>query len=256
MELNSYEHGVPSWVDLGTSDVAAAEQFYGELFGWQIEQGPPEAGGYATAKLRGRRVAGVAPQQNPGPPTWSCHVNVDDADDIAAKVTAAGGTVLLPPMDVLTEGRFAMFADPQGAAFGVWQPGNHKGAEIVNEPGAFVWSELVTTDVERAKEFYAAVLGWEFETGGDGPDAYTEIKAGGRSVAGMMAKPSSMPAEAPPMWAVYFAVDDVDDTAMHVTKLGGQVLVEPQSMSAGRFAVVTDPQGASFGIFDAGNSLN
>src|SRR6185369_17824248 len=107
MELNSYEHGVPSWADLGTSDLGAAEQFYSDLLGWEIEQGPPEAGGYAIAKLRGRNVAGLAPQQNPGPPAWSCHVNVDDVDDIAAKVAEAGGQTVVPPMDVLSEGRFA-----------------------------------------------------------------------------------------------------------------------------------------------------
>src|SRR4051794_12730752 len=254
MELNSYEHGVPSWADLGTSDTAAAEQFYAELLGWQIEQGPPEAGGYALAKLRGRNVAGLGPQQNPGPPMWSSYVNVDDVDDIAAKVTAAGGQIVLHPMDVLSEGRVTMFADPQGAVSGAWQPRNHIGAEVVNEPGAFTWTELATTDVERAKEFYAAIYGWEFQTSGEGAQAYTEIKANGRSVAGMMAKPPSMPAEAPPMWSVYFGVADLDEAINHVAKLGGRVLMEPQTIEAGRFAYVADPQGAPFGIFDMATS--
>ena len=248
MEIDKHEHGVPSWVDLGSPDTGAAEQFYAALFGWEIEQGPPESGGYAMAKLRGRNVAGLSPQQNPGPPVWSTYINVDDADAVAAAVTSAGGAVVMPPMDVLDAGRVAFFRDPLGAFIGVWQPGTHAGAQTVNEAGAFCWCELLTTDVERAKEFYSEVFGWEFETSEVGGGAYTEIKAGGRSVAGLMTKPPSMPAEAPPMWAVYFGVGNVDESVQRVTELGGNVIMEPQTIEPGRFAVVADPQGAPFGV--------
>jgi uncharacterized protein len=256
MEIDKYEHGVPSWVDLGSPDPAVAERFYAALLGWEIEQGPPEAGGYAMAKLRGRNVAGLSPQQSPGPPVWSTYINVDDADAIAAAVTSAGGAVVMPPMDVLDVGRVAFFTDPLGAHIGVWQPGTHAGAETVNEAGAFSWCELLTTDVERAKQFYSEVFGWDFETSQQGGMSYTVINNGGRSIAGMMRKPDTMPAEAPPMWAVYFGVGNVDESVQRVTELGGSVIMEPQTIEAGRFAVVADPQGAPFGIFEMGTSLN
>ncbi len=126
-------------------------------------------------------------------------------------------------MDVMTAGRMAVFADPVGAAFGVWQPGDHKGAALVNEPGTFSWSELVTTDIPASKAFYGAVFGWGAETHGEGPGAYTEWQVNGRSIGGMMQKPPQMPAEVPPFWAVYFAVTDTDDALARVTGLGGAV---------------------------------
>src|SRR5437588_497409 len=167
MEKESYEHGVPSWVDLGTADPEKAARFYSDLFGWTVEQGPPEAGGYGIAQLKGRAVAGLGPQQNPGPPVWTTYVNVDDADDVAQKVKAGGGQLFMDPFDVLDVGRMAVFADPAGAALGLWQPRVHKGAGVVDEPGTYCWSELVTTDVEGSKTFYGAVFGWGSAPGTD-----------------------------------------------------------------------------------------
>ena len=187
MEIDSYEHVDPSGVALVSPDPKQAAAFYSALFGWDVQEGPPEAGGYAIAHLRGRAVAGLGPQQNPGPPVWATYVNVDDADAVAEKVKANDGRVLMAPFDVFDVGRMGFFSDPAGAVFGVWQPRAHKGAGIVNEPGAFSWTELVTTDTAGAKRFYAAVLGWGAEThGGDGPGGYTEWKLGGGAIAGMM----------------------------------------------------------------------
>src|SRR4051794_8015434 len=100
MEMDSYEHGVPSWVDLGSPDPAQARAFYSALFGWDVEEGPPEAGGYSIATLRGRTVAGLGPQMNPGPSVWSSYVNVDSVDEVVEKAKANGGQVLMDPMDV------------------------------------------------------------------------------------------------------------------------------------------------------------
>jgi uncharacterized protein len=248
MEVESYEHGVPSWVDLGTPDAAAAGAFYSALFGWTVQQGPPEAGGYAIAELRGRPVAGIGPQQNPGPPVWSTYVNVDDAEAVVAKVAGADGMVFMPPMDVMDVGRMAFFADPVGAAIGVWQPKMHKGAGIVNEPGALTWNELVTTDTAAAQSFYEKVFGWGAVTHGEGAGAYTEFQIDGRSIAGMMQKPAEMPAEAPPYWGVYFAVADTDASAKRVGELGGTIMMPPRDIEPGRFAIGVDPTGAMFSI--------
>jgi uncharacterized protein len=249
VEVESYEHGVPSWVDLGSPDPARAAAFYTDLFGWDVQQGPPESGGYAIAHLRGKPVAGLGPQQNPGPPVWATYVNVGDADSIVAKVTANGGQVFMAPFDVMDVGRMAVFADPVGAVFSVWQPGRHLGAGIVNEPGTYSWSELITTDVAGAKTFYMAVFDWGAETHGpDGPGGYTEWKVSGRSVAGMMTKPDEMPAQVPPHWMVYFAVADADAAAERIGDLGGTVIVAPRDIEPGRFAVAVDPTGAMFNV--------
>jgi predicted enzyme related to lactoylglutathione lyase len=248
MEVERYEHGVPSWVDLGTPDIAKAAEFYSSLFGWNVEMGPPEAGGYSIATLRGKTVAGLGPQMNPGPPHWTTYVGVESADDAVAKAKANGGTVLMDPMDVMDAGRMAVIADPVGAVISVWQPGAHPGAGIVNEPNSYSWSELVTTDTKKSKEFYGSVFGWDSETHGEGPMAYTEWKVGDRHVGGMMQKPSMMPAEVPSHWAVYFSVSDTDESLEKVKQLGGEVIMGPATVEPGRFGVVADPQGATFNI--------
>jgi predicted enzyme related to lactoylglutathione lyase len=250
MEIEKYDHGVPSWVDLNTSDPAAAHTFYGELFGWKIDVGPAEFGGYAIASLREKPVAGIGPQQQPGPAVWTTYVNVDDAALVTKKAQENGGTVFMEPFDVMDVGRMAIFADPQGAVIAVWQPGTHKGAGIVNEPNTYSWSELLTTDVDAAKRFYKAVFDWDAKTSGEGPGAYTEWKVGERSVGGMMQKPAEMPAEVPPHWSVYFAVEDAAATVKRIEELGGSIVMPPRDIEPGIFAVVADPQGAVFQVIE------
>ena len=249
MDVDRYDHGVPSWVDIGTPDIPKAIEFYSGLFGWQIEQGPPEAGGYSIALLRNRAVAGIGPQQNPGPPYWTTYVSVTSADDVVEKAKAAGGKVYLEPMDVMDAGRMAVIADPIGAVISIWQPGQMAGCGVVNEPNTYSWSELVTTDIKASKEFYGAVFGWGSQTHGEGgPGAYTEWKIGDRSVGGMMEKPPMMPAEVPPHWGVYFSVDGTEAAMDKVKELGGQVIMGPMDVEPGKIAVVQDPQGAVFNI--------
>jgi predicted enzyme related to lactoylglutathione lyase len=250
MEVDKYEDGVPSWVDLGTADIEAAVTFYGALFGWEAPELPPEAGGYRVCTLRGLPVAGLGPQMNPGPPVWATYVSTSDADAVAARVTVSGGQTLAGPFDVLDSGRMAVFADPSGAVFSVWQPNQHAGAGLVNEPGTYAWSELVATDVPGALAFYPEVFGWSanrMPPNGD-PVQYVEWKIGDRSVAGMLPKPEAMPAEVPAFWGVYFTVVDTDATVEQVVRLGGQIVQPATDIEPGRFAVVTDPTGAMFNV--------
>ena len=214
MEVDSYEHGVPSWVDLGTADTGEdGRVLLRRCSGGTCSTGPPEAGGYSIAELRGRPVAGLGPQQNPGPPYWSTYVNVDDADKVVAKATEAGGTVFVPTDG--RDGRRAAWRSspiPLGAVIGVWQPNQHKGAGIVNEPGTLAWNELVTTDTDGPQGFYEKVFGWGAVTHGEGAGAYTEFQVAGRSIAGMMEPPRRDAGRDPPYWGVYFDVADTDAT--------------------------------------------
>ena len=250
-EVSEHTPGTPSWVDLSSPDPDAAARFYEGLFGWQAtETGPvEETGGYRMLQRDGRNVAGLGPTQGEGqPPMWTTYVSVEDAETTAAKVREAGGQVMMDAFDVLGAGRMAVLVDPTGAMISVWQPQSHRGADVVNEPGALCWNELATRDPDSAKRFYEAVFGWRGETSAYGDTTYTEWKLGGRSVGGMIEMSDQWPAEVPAHWMVYFAVEDVDAAAAKVAELGGKVAVEPTDTPVGRFAVLTDPHGALFSI--------
>jgi len=149
-------------------------------------------------------------------------------------------------MDVMELGRMTVCTDPTGAFFGLWQPGQHKGAQIVNEPGSFGWNELDTRDMDAAKSFYTKVFTWTAKTDGEGADAYTEWQLDGRSIAGGMVMGSQFPADVPPNWLTYFVVADSDVTVAKVKALGGTVMMPGMDTDQGRIAVVTDPHGAVF----------
>jgi uncharacterized protein len=251
-ERTSYAPGTPCWVDLGTPDIEGAAGFYGGLFGWSIpeSENAEQTGGYRQALLRGKPVAGVMPLMQEGqPPAWSTYVSVADADATAAKVRDAGGTVMAEPMDVMELGRMAVFADPTGAVFGIWQPGSFIGAELVNEANAIAWNELNTRDTAGAKEFYSAVFGWTYEDMEvENVGTYTGLQVDGNSVGGMLDITGRLPDEVPANWLTYFAVDDTDATVAKLRELGGSVNMEPLDIVAGRFAVVSDPFGAVFAV--------
>jgi predicted enzyme related to lactoylglutathione lyase len=258
-ERTSYAPGIPCWADLGTPDIDAAAGFYGGLFGWSIEEGEnaEQTGGYRQATLRGKPVAGVMPLMQEGqPPAWSTYVSVEDADATAAKVREAGGQVLAEPMDVLNLGRMAVFMDPSGAAFGIWQPGSFVGAEVVNESNAMVWNELNTRDVAGAKEFYGAVFGWDFEEREFSTGSYTTIKRGEDTAGGVLDMTGRVPEEVPNHWLVYFAVDDADASVEKATGSGAEAVFGPESMSeVGRIAVLKDPFGAVFALIQPDPSM-
>ena len=251
-ERTSYAPGVPCWVDLGSPDLEAAVSFYSGLFGWEAPELPNSAamGGYRRAKKDGTDVAGMMPLMQEGqPPAWSSYVAVADADATAAAVKDAGGSVVAEPMDVADLGRMAVFADPTGAVFGIWQAGTFVGAGLVNEPGALSWNELGTRDVEAAKAFYGAVFGWGFEDHDMGEmGTYTEWQQDGNSIGGMMDVTGRLPDEIPAHWLVYFAVENTDAALETVKSSGGNVSFGPVDIPAGRFAIVTDPHGAAFAV--------
>ena len=255
VQTTEYEPGNPSWADLASPDPEASRAFYGALFGWTGEPSPePEAHGYTVFMLGDAAVAGLGPLFGDMPTCWNAYVTVADVDGAAAAATAAGGRVLMEGMDVLDAGRMAGIADPSGAALSLWQPRNHIGAELRMEPNAMCWIELNTRDPDAAVAFFGTLFGWTAQQvgspadeGGHGFD-YTAFVVGGTPIGGMIVMDEHWPAEVPPHWMVYFAVEDCDAAAAKVTELGGDVCVPPTDIPPGRFAVVNDPHGAVFTI--------
>jgi predicted enzyme related to lactoylglutathione lyase len=149
----------------------------------------------------------------------------------------------------------AVFTDPTGAPFGVWQPKSFAGADLVNEPVSFCWGELLTRDQAAAERFYPAVFGWTTSTMDD-MENYTFWNIGGRPMAGLIQMTDEMfPPELPSNWAVCFAVDDTDATIAKATELGASVIVPATDIPAGRFAVLMDPQGTGFEVIKLTNPV-
>ena len=251
-ETRTFVANAPAWVDLSSTDAAAARDFYGKLFGWKVDLAPdPGAGGYALATIDGKNIAGIGGTQDPnGPSAWMVYIGTKDADATAKTIESAGGKVVAPPFDVLDSGRMAVFQDPSGAFMSVWQPNNMQGADVMNEPNTYAWAELNSRGFEKAEDFYKKVFGWTTKKSpmGEGQPMYTEFQQQGNSIAGGMEMMAMVPAEVPSYWLVYFGVADVDKTFKKATDLGAKELVEPVDFPGGRFAIVQDPQGAAFGI--------
>lgn len=244
-----WPEGTPCWADLGAPDAARARAFYSDLFGWDIQEGPPEAGGYSVADLKGQGVAGIGPKMQPEAPTmWTVYLATQDADATAAMIKGAGGQLLVEPMDVMDVGRMAIAMDTAGAVFGLWQARAFSGAQVVNEPGAMTWDEQMSRDFEGSKAFYASVFGYEYnDMSGDG-FSYATFKVGGREVGGIGGLPADVPAGIPAAWAVYFGTVDTDASMARVQANGGNVIRPASDSPYGRMGVVTDDQGAVFSL--------
>ena len=265
-ERSGYANGIPSWADLATTDKDGARSFYGELFGWEFMDVPTGEPGmeYTMITKNGKTIAGMGElneeQLSSGiPPHWTTYLAADDLDATLEKVTAAGGTVMVPAMDVMDMGRMAFIADPTGAALGLWQAGTHTGSELVNEHGTPTWNELMTSDPETAGKFYADVFGYKIDTVPMEHGHYSLFMADGNLegyyAAGMMQLPDDM-AGAPSNWGLYFAVDDCDATVEAAKSAGATVLAEPFDIEGtGRMAVIQDLQGAVFMVMKPANEL-
>jgi hypothetical protein len=237
-------------VDLGVPDIGKAISFYSATFGWDIEPGGAEVGGYSVARLGGRSVAGIGPKMGgeQQPTMWMTYLAVDDADETIAKVQGAGGQVLMGPMDVMELGRMAVALDGTGGVFGVWQGREHTGAQIVNEPGAQAWNEHMSHDFDAAKAFYGAVFGYEFQDISSEGFSYATLNLDGRPVGGIGAYPAAVPAGTSGSWTVYFGAASTDDMVAAATRAGGKVEHEPVDSPYGRMAMAADDQGARFSI--------
>jgi predicted enzyme related to lactoylglutathione lyase len=271
-ERDRYIPGVPCWVDTSQPDPEAAVAFYGGVFGWEFEDAMPPGsdGKYYIARLRGGDVAAVGsiPAGAPQMASWNTYVWVDSADETASKVVEAGGKVLMEPFEVMEHGRMAVVADPEGAAFCVWQARQHRGAQIVNEPGSLNFNGLNTRDAAGAKRFYGSVFGWQTLGAEGGFEMWTlpgygeHLEEGDPEMRKRIADVGAPPgfedvvaslnpipedqADVPAHWGVTFAVDDADAVAAKAQELGGTVIVAPFDAPWVRMTVIADPQGATF----------
>lgn len=236
--------GTPCWVDYGAADPAAAKDFYGSLLGWRWTEDNPEFGGYVNALKDGRQAAGLGPLMSPeDSPAWTTYFATGDAAATCDRIREAGGAVVVEPMVVGPMGTMAIALDPQGNAFGLWQSGTHTGAEVVNEPGSLVWNEAAVDDVPAARAFYTAVFGFRFDEL-DGTGGYATFATDERPLGGL----GGVAPGAPRGWSTCFAVASTDEAVAAVEAAGGKVTTAAQDTEFGRFAVVTDPWGASFSV--------
>jgi predicted enzyme related to lactoylglutathione lyase len=240
-----WPEGTPCWVDLAVDDVDKAVTFYSILFGWEPRYGGPEEGGYVTCTLNDHVVAGIGPRTGTTlPPMWTTYLAADYVDKVAERIADAGGELLLESVEVGDHGWMAIGVDPMGATFGVWEAAGRTGTEIVNEPGALVWNEQVSHDLDGAKSFYEAVFGYTYDDIETGP--YAMLKVSGIVCGGLGVHGPGAPAHAPSHWRAYFEVADTDHTMQAVPELGGRVLFPPTDTPYGRLASAADDQGAMF----------
>lgn len=249
--MTRHDKATPStivWADLAVPDLEKGRAFYGELLGWAWAGGDDANSGFYTTATRGdSRVAALwknDPSQ-PGPRGWQQYFGTASADETAAKVKAHGGQVVAGPMDVMEHGRMAMCVDPTGATFGLWQPNQHQGAQLMNEPGAMCWHEVYTRDAEKARDFYGRVFNLEPKRMEGGMEYWT-LHRGPDTVAGLMPFTAQQPKDEPSHWNIYFAVSDADAAVAKLEKLGGKVRQPCFDTPFGRMSAVTDPFGNDF----------
>ena len=264
-ERDGFQHGVPCWVETWQDDPVAAAGFYGRIFGWEAENtaSPGTDGTFHLCRLRGRDAAAIGspiPDDAPPVPSWTTFIQVESANETAEKVKKAGGTVVVEPRQSLEGGRIAILAAPAGAAFAAWEQARHRGAQVINEPGAWAMSMLVTPDPEAAVRFYGEVFGWTTRSFGMGEDEITMFSLPGylggepsqpvpRDVVATLAPPGAAEG-APAHWSVDFWISDPDEAARITTEMGGRVLAGPFDIPdiGMRQAALADPQGATFTI--------
>ncbi len=239
--------GAPAWIDLTTPDVEAAADFYSRLLGWELESVDTPVGRYVVGSIGAGPVAGMmapAPGETGAPPAWAVFFGVADAAEAFDTARRLGATGLQPPTEVPGGARIAVVTDPAGAVVGLIE--SHGGTPMAwGGDGAVAWVETQSRDVEASEAFYAELLGW---TGGGETDGYRVLGRDGEQVAGLMAMPAEVPAEAPSYWLAYFAVPEVGQACELVADLGGTVAVPPMTVQDMCFAVAEDPFGAVFAL--------
>lgn len=244
--------GTPCWADAMFSDLEGAKSFYGDVLGWTFAEASTEFGNYTEAYANGKAVAAVVPPMpgQEGQSQWCLYFAARDAAATAARIRDNGGEVLMEPMQVGDFGTMCLARDPGGVVFGLWQAGTHEGFDTMAEPGAYTWAEVFTREPEKSDAFFPAVFSYRQKEMEDEAMDFRIYDLGDRSVLGRMKMTDDFPPEVPPYINVYFAVEDCDDAVAKATKIGGVLRFGPMDTPFGRFAALSDPQGANFSVID------
>ncbi|WP_427917799.1 VOC family protein [Streptomyces sp. cg40] len=244
--------GTPCWADAMFGDVEGAKSFYGDVLGWTFGEASSEYGNYTQAYVDGKAVAAVVPPMpgQEGQSQWCLYLASPDAAATAAKIRENGGEVLMEPMQVGEFGTMCLAREPSGAVFGVWQGGTHEGFEASGVAGAYAWAEVFTREPAKADGFFPAVFPYTAQQMDDDNVDFRVYNLGGNPVLGRMKMGDEFPPEIPSYVNVYFGVDNCDDAVAKATKLGGVLRFGPMDSPFGRFAALSDPQGASFSVID------
>jgi len=248
-----HPNGLFGWADVAVPDTAQAKVFYTGLFGWEVIETPGDSMPYTMFALDGELVAGMCELRQEDidagpPPMWSSYIIVDDADDVATRAKNLGATLIMDPMEIPDAGKMFFAIDPVGAAIGFWQPGQHPGAGIFNVPGAMSWNELGCRDVEAAKAFYTELLGWRIDVQEHNGFTYTVVTVGDRPNGGIYDVTGILPEGIPAHWFVWCTVDGTDEAVERAVSLGATIQRDPWDTMFGRMAVISDPQGPTFGV--------
>ncbi|MET8893314.1 VOC family protein [Streptomyces albogriseolus] len=243
--------GTPCWVDAVFDDLDAAKDFYGHVLGWTFGETSSEQGGYTQAYADDKAVAAVVPptRGQEGTSQWCLYLAAEDASATAARIRDHGGELLMEPVQVADYGTMCLARDPGGAVFGVWQAGTHEGFQTTQTPGAYCWAEVFTREPEKSDAFFPAVFPYRSKQL-EGEMDFRVYDLGERSVLGRMRMTDDFPPEVPPYINVYFAVDDCDAAVARATDRGGVLRFGPMDSPFGRFAAISDPQGANFSVID------
>jgi hypothetical protein len=244
--------GCPIWIDLACDDIEVSKKFYAEVLGWDFAAPEDGAFGWTMALADGVAVAGLAPRREGTPATWSIYLATTNSDATLAGVADLGGQVLVPAFDITINnthmGRISAAADPTGGAFGLWEPDAMLGMQPTGAPGHPVWFELNSTNPVVATSFYAQLFTASTEEMAD-PGGYHAVVIDGEQRFGVWGMPGLLPDENESRWFVYLSVRDVDAAAVRVQSIGGAVHQIADSPH-GRWAYVSDPQGAEFYLLD------
>lgn len=246
--------GTPCWADAMFTDLEGAKRFYGQVLGWTFGEATSEYGNYTQAYADGKAVAAVVPpmpgQEGETHSQWCLYFASPDAAATAAKIRDAGGEILMEPMRVGDFGTMCLAREPSGAVFGVWQAGVHEGFEAVAVPGAYCWSEVFTREPAKADAFFPAVFGYKVKKMTDPGVDFAVYQLGEDILLGRMKMGEEFPPHVPSYLNVYFNVDDCDAAVKRAVDGGAILRFGPMTMPFGRFAALSDPQGAQFAVID------
>jgi predicted enzyme related to lactoylglutathione lyase len=245
------------WADLVTDDVPAARAFYSHLFGWTFR----EIGNYTIASNDERPLCGLVQRSRPADgtarPRWFGYLSVDSVEKAKRAAIEGGGRLITPPQTFAKRGEQAVFADPEGAVFGVIKSSSGDPEDFLPDPGDWIWIQLLSRDAGKAAAFYRALGGYEvIENTASNRLSDHVLASGGYARATVRTIPAERQ-QVRPTWLLFVRVKTIGESLASTRLWGGKVLLEPQpELFDGKVAVIADPTGAAIGLMEWSDTLS